>query len=537
VLLVEAGNDTPPGEEPEDVRDPFYVAAYNRDYMWPDMRVTWTNDAPGGPRSMWYEQARIMGGGSSVNSMIGLRGHPADFAQWAEFAGPQWSWENVAPYYHKLERDLDFANPEHGADGPIPIRRHARKDWPPFCKAVERVLVRRGIPYVPDANAAGAGDGICAVPMTNLPSQRVSAAMAYLTPAVRARSNLTILARTHVTKLRFVGSRVVGIDAVKDGQPLAFDAANVVVSAGSLHTPALLMRSGIGAGEDLARLGIEVRIDRPGVGANLQEHPVVALAAYLKPQARQATGMRAHGNLSLRYSSGMPGCAGQDMYMAISNKTSWHALGLRLSYVAVLLQQPFSRGSVRLRSSDWREEPDVQMNVLSDPRDLDRMTAGIRYALDIVSDPLVAETCHDVFLASFSERVQSYNRVSAWNAFRSKLAVTALDWSGAGLRTSLIRHVIAPHSDARRIAGTPDSLKAWLKQNTTGYYHVSGTCRLGRESDRMAVVRADGAVIGAQNLYIADNSLMPTIVKSQTNLTAMMIGEKMADSLKTAIPA
>ena len=198
VLLIEAGRDFPPGEEPADIRDTFYTAAYVRENLWPDTRVHWLapRAGEGARRPSFYEQARVIGGGSSVNAMVALRGLALDFEEWEAAGAKGWSWDDVEPFYRRLEHDLDFDDPRHGREGPIPVRRHPRREWPPFVEAVADELERRGYRYVDDVNG-GNRDGFGRVPMSSLPSQRVSAAMGYLDRETRRRENLRVLSRTH----------------------------------------------------------------------------------------------------------------------------------------------------------------------------------------------------------------------------------------------------------------------------------------------------------------------------------------------------
>jgi 5-(hydroxymethyl)furfural/furfural oxidase len=291
------------------------------------------------------------------------------------------------------------------------------------------------------------------------------------------------------------------------------------------------MRSGIGPAAHLADLGIQLRADRRGVGQNLQDHPAVGLATLLKKSAAQDKKMRSHANLALRYSSTLTSCDPLDMYIVVSNKTSWHALGQRLGYMAILLQQPLSRGHVALKTPRADDAPAVTFNLLTDSRDLIRLEQGLRFAFSLNHTKAVTNVIHDRFLATFSKRVQAYNRISRSNAVRSWIATQALDrlpW----LRPWLLHNIIAPRANADLVIGQHNELEEWIKTNVTGYYHVAGTCRLGRSEDPLAVVGPSGKVHGISGLRVADNSIMPVLVKSQANLTAMMIGEKIADAVK-----
>ncbi|MFO0995905.1 MAG: GMC family oxidoreductase N-terminal domain-containing protein [Alphaproteobacteria bacterium] len=529
VLLLEAGRDTPPGAEPRDVLDIFYTAAHNPKNLWPAMRVHWQAARHrGSAPPVFFEQARILGGGSAVNAMVGPRGFPEDFSRWVAMGAAGWSWDDVLPYYRKLESDLDFDGPLHGKGGPIPLRRNPRENWPPMCRALEAALERRQYHYVADMNDLPR-DGYVAVPMTNRPSHRVSAAIGYLTADVRRRANLTIFTETHVEGLALSGSQVTGVVAKRNGNRVRYAAREVIVSAGALHSPGLLMRAGIGPAEALRGLGITIVADRPGVGQNLQEHPTVTLAPVLSRRGQQSRALRSAANLGLRYSSGVPGCGPSDMYIAFQNKSSWHALGERFGAFIVGLNQPFSRGRLQLRSPDPYAEPDVEFDILSDARDYQRIKEGLELAFALLAEPEPRALIHGAVLASFSERVRRLNRLSAVNGIAASIADALLE---SPVRRWLLRHVIAPGADANEVLADPATLESWIRANATGFFHPSGTCRIGQPDDPMAVVDSQCRVFGVEGLRVVDASAMPVIVRANTNVTTMMIGEKIADAIR-----
>ncbi len=285
VLLLEAGRDTPPGNEPADVLDTYATSYYNDAYFWPDLKVHWRRKDNSPP--VGFSQGRIMGGGSSVMGMVAYRGTPDDYAEWEALGAAGWGWNDVLPYFRKLENEMDFGGDLHGKDGPVPIRRTKPQDWAPLSKAVHVYAQERQIPFIADMNA-DFRDGYGAVPMSNWPHKRASAAICYLDASVRARSNLTIM---H-------GATVTGLFSRGDGSPASkrssaetassFSAREIILSAGGIHSPDFLLRSGIGRAADLRKLGIEVRADLPGVGENLSNHAIVFVGLLQRPQARQA---------------------------------------------------------------------------------------------------------------------------------------------------------------------------------------------------------------------------------------------------------
>ena len=531
VLLVEAGRDYLPGKEPAAIRDTFYTAAYVRENLWPDTRVDWLTPLAGERKrdAAFYEQAKVIGGGSSVNAMVGLRGLAADFEEWTALGVDGWSWSDVQPFYCRLEHDLDFEDENHGRDGPIALRRHARSVWPPFVNAVARELDARGYRYIDDVNA-GVRDGYGRIPMTSLPTQRMSAAMGYLTDEVRARKNLSILASTQVRSLAMEANRVTGVSLRRHGRDEVLTAGEVILSCGSYRTPLLLMHSGLGPPDQLSDQGIAVRVALPGVGANLHDHPTFAAAAHLRLGATQLASLRSHANAGLFYSSGVEGCPPLDMYMPIANKISWHAVGERIGGLFLVVMKPFSRGRVRLTSPDPTVAPTIEVNAFGDERDLRRAMEAMRLAHDILKQPAIKALTNYQFGGSFTKRVSDLNVHTRANWAKSAFACLLLD-GPASLRNLLMRTLVCPDAELAALVADDQRLQAWLRANITGFFHPVGTCRMGAADDDQAVVTSDGRVRGVQGLRIADASVMPTIVRATTNLTAIMIGEKIAQSI------
>ena len=533
VLLIEAGPDHPPGREPWDIRDTYYTTFFRPDNFWPDIRAYFgpiPHNDPGSAVPRRYEQARVMGGGSSINAMIALRGHPADFEEWVAAGAGGWGWDDVLPYYRKLEHDLDFGGPLHGNDGPIPVRRHRRDQWPGFCQAVvEAVEGLHGFQHVPDMNGEVA-EGYCSVPISSSPTQRVSTAMGYLTDEVRRRQNLRIIDQARMETLDFDGRRATGV-RIRRGEAVESHAGQeVILSAGALQTPALLMRNGIGSAAALQEIGIDVRADLPGVGQNLQDHPAVSMAAYLKPAGKQARSLRAAPNVALRFSSGVTGCPDADMYVSVTNKSSWHPLGRRLAGLVSCIYKPASRGQVGLDSADPNESPRIEFNLLSDDRDVARLAGCLRTSYGIYRHPALARVVHEYFPASYSERIRDLNRYGGANWLRS-FAANLLLSGPTPLRRKLIRDVIAPGDDAAALMADDDALNAWVRARAVPFYHPVGTCRIGGPDTAGAVVGPDCRVHGVEGLRVIDASVMPTIPRANTNLTVIMIAEKMAAAI------
>jgi 5-(hydroxymethyl)furfural/furfural oxidase len=532
VALIEAGPDTPPGSEPADILDSYPIVAYfNRAYHWQNLQVHLADPERKSGGARRYEQAKVMGGGTSINGMFAFRGLPWDFADW-EAAGAQgWGWADVLPYYRKLETDLDYGNrPVHGNAGPLPIRRIPREQWSPFSEATAKALESFGYANIEDHNGA-TGDGFFPMCINNVDGERISAARAYLTREVRARPNLTILPGTEMRSLVFEGNRASGV-VVRDAQgERTLRAREIVVSAGALQTPGVLMRAGIGPADHLREHGITVRADRPGVGANLQDHPMVALAGYLRPGQHLPATMRRHIQMGFRYSSQVPNTPAGDMFVLASNRAAWHPLGRRLASILVCVNRPYSTGLVRLSGARPDDAPFINFRQLSDERDLIRLEQGMKLLWKTVNSPSVRNAVGEIFPASFSERVRKLGAVNRKNWFLTLLAAGVMS-TGSTARKLMIEKVISPDAEVAGLMRSDNALRDWVIGNTTGSWHASGTCRLGRPDQKMAVVDSAARVIGVEGLRVVDASIMPSVISGNTMLTTIMAGEKIADAIK-----
>ncbi|WP_018390847.1 GMC family oxidoreductase [Ancylobacter sp. FA202] len=532
VALIEAGPDTPPGAEPADTLDAYPIVAYfNRLYHWQNLSIHLNAPKPGAAGRR-YEQARVMGGGTSINGQFAFRGVPWDYEHWREDGAEGWGWDDVLPYFRKLETDLDYGDSQlHGSHGPLPLRRIPEKDWSPFAKTVAKVLDTKGVANIRDHNGVF-DDGYFPMTINNVEGKRVSTARAYLTREVRARPNLTILAETEMTELLFEGRRVTGLKAQGPQGPLTLKAREVILSTGALQTPAHLMRAGIGPAAHLKEFGLNVRADRPGVGQNLQDHPMVAFAAYLPKAARLPASQRRHIQLGYRYSSGLPETTPGDMFVLPSNRAAWHPLGRRLASILVCVNRPYSTGEVRLQGSDAATAPFVNFRQLSDERDLVRLEDGMHRLWGIVTDPAMDGVIESIFPATFSERVRKLGAVSRTNWFMTLMAAGIMA-TGPLSRKLMIENVITPGLKAREMMGDREALRAWIRDNACGSWHASGTCRIGRPDDPRAVVDSAARVIGVEGLRVVDASIMPAVISANTMLTTIMAGEKIADAIKS----
>ncbi len=528
VLLVEAGADCVPGAVPADIRDTYAGHAFNNaSYFWPALKRQAGSDAT--LREFRYEQARILGGGSSINGQVALRGAPRDYDRWAELGAAGWDWEGVLPYFRKLESDRDFATAMHGRDGPIPIGRIPPSAWDDFTRSVVENWKQAGHRERLDMNGTFE-DGYAAIPLANDGTQRVSTAVGYLTPAVRQRPNLAIWTDTEARRVLFDGRRVAGVEVQREGRLVQVRGARVVLCAGALHTPWLLLRSGVGAAEHLAQHGVAVVHDLPGVGRNLQDHPSISISAYLPAHVRRRPALR-HNYVNLVYSSGERDCPSHDMVMMVVVKSAWHEVGERLGTLSTYVGKSYSRGTVSLDAGAPEASPRVRFNWLADPRDLGRLAASFRFMASLLTTGPVPANATDPFTVGFSEKVKRLGRKTPANRMLTWLAARSLD-SSAWVRGWMIRNVIAGGTRVDALARDPAALGHYVREATTGIWHPCGTCRMGRADDPASVTDARGQVLGIGGLVVADASVMPEIPTNNLNVPTIMVAEKIADMLR-----
>ena len=536
VLVCEAGQDTPPGKVPPEILDSYSGTAYfDPRFHWTELKVhtqlvSHNNPDAERPPLRKYEQARVLGGGSSINGQMANRGAPTDYAEWEARGADGWGWEDVLPYFRKVERDLDFDDPFHGKEGRIPVRRIMPEHWNGHATAVAEALRQAGYTYLPDQNGEFV-DGYFPVTISNASEQRVSAAIGYLDAETRARENLTISTGTQVTALLFEDRRCVGVRALVGGQEQEFRAKEVILSSGAIHSPAHLMRAGIGPAGHLRDLGIPVLVNLPGVGQRLMDHPSIALSSFIRRAARVDSRTRRHILVGLRYSSGIDGAPSGDMFVAVVSKSAWHAVGEQIASFLTFVNKTYSEtGQVRLASPDWRQEPIVEFNLLADRRDLDRLMQGFRKMAAIqMSEPLRKVTSNP-FPASYSERVRKVGVVNAKNRLLTQIVARFLD-GPAPLRRVLIDRFIVEGFRFDEVMTDDDALEAFVRKAAIGVWHASCSCRMGRADDPMAVVDTTGRVRGVEGLRVVDASIFPVVPCANTNFPVLMTAEKIADAI------
>lgn len=534
VLLLEAGEDFNPGEEPPEICDSFAGTAHsNPRFTWPGLAATFLprpSNAPDSRPRRRYAQGRVIGGGSSINGMASNRGLPSDYDDWAARGAVGWDWEGVLPAFRRLETDHDFQGPLHGQDGPIGLRRWFEDEWPGFCRGVMEAIADQGYRNLHDQNGVF-DDGYFPVPYANVGDRRMSAAMGYLNAEVRARKNLTIIGKTVAQSIVFEGKKATGVRVSREGGLRTFRGREIVVSLGAIHSPAFLMRSGIGPGQALSDMGIPVIADRPGVGQHLMEHPGVNFGCTLRPEARLPRHLRRQMFAGLRWSSGLEGCPAGDMYIIPTNKAAWHAMGERLGLIMVWVNKSFSTGEVRLASRDPAVAPIIDFDMCSDPRDMKRLVHGVRMLLNLQRHAAIQATVDQVFPVSYSDRARKVAVYSPFNAFQTRLGALAMD-SHPRIRRLIVDTLIADGPSLEELEADDTAIESWIRDTVLGHWHACSTCRMGAPDDPMAVTDPAARVYGVEGLRVCDASIMPMVPCANTNLPTLMVGEKVASLMK-----
>ena len=534
VCLIEAGRDISLSSMPPAIRSRYPGRAYlDVSNIWQRLGA-WMGSRATAPRR--YEQARILGGGSAINALMTNRGAPADYDEWQRLGAEGWSWENCLPYFRKLESDQDFTGSEHAAlhghAGPLRIRRTPAERLSPFVRGVIKALGRQGLAHKADQNGQWEDGVFVGAIGVSAEGERIPTSVCYLTDAVRQRSNLTIRTDCLVDRVLFESDRAVGAAILgPDGEQEMLFAREVILCAGAIHSPAVLMRSGIGTADELEPLGIAVVAERPGVGANLMEHPSIAVSALLTRQGRTPFPDEHHEQAIVRFSSGLADTPKGDMHGAILSRSGWHSIGYRLGTLFFWVNKSYSRGRLRLLSRSPHDEPQVRFAMLSDERDLQRLKQALRFGARALEDEQLSAERSVVFPSSYSPRVAKVAQPGLFNAVQRGALSLLLDIAGP-LRRLLVHGLITQGVTLEKLLADDAALTAFVQRNVGGTWHPSGTCRMGRGDDPLAVTTGDGRVIGVTGLRVCDASLMPSIPCANTNVPTIMIAERIADLIK-----
>lgn len=494
VLLLEAG----PADDADEIRIPAaFVNLFKTRWDW-DYRTTEQKQLHG--RRADWPRMKALGGCSSMNAMIYMRGNRADYDGWRDAGGARgWGYRDVLPYFVRSETNTRFGDPYHGTDGPLHVED--RRFTHDLTERWVQSAVSWGLKPNDDFNGAQQqGAGLYQVTCER--GRRASAADGYLRPAMD-RPNLAVRTGAHVNRVLLEGGRAVGVSYSREGEERSVRAdREVVLSGGAINSPQLLMLSGIGPAAHLREVGVEVVADLPGVGGNLQDHPVVPLmwftrdtsdiAEFATPARLAQWQLFGRGPLASNVGEGgaffpsRDGLAAPDIQVHVA-PTGFYDNGLRepvgrLFTAAATLVSPASRGALRLRSTNPRWHPEIDAAYYDDPADLDAMLAGSRVLLDIARQaPLAAR-------------------------------------------------LGAPWRPARSDGLTDGELTEHIRQLTQTLYHPSGTCAMGSGED--AVVDPELRVRGVESLRVVDASVMPVVPRGNTNAPTIMIAEKAADLLR-----
>jgi 5-(hydroxymethyl)furfural/furfural oxidase len=489
VLLLEAGPDYRSADAPFEMRiaNPAGVILapeHLQQYSWGALKARRTETQE--PIAYW--RGRGVGGSSAINGQIAIRGMLDDFDIWERRGCTGWSGRDVLPYFNKLENDLDFGDrPYHGNSGPIPVWRTPQDKWGGVDRALRDVCLDLEYGWCEDHNAP-TGTGVSPYAMNRRGDERVSTNDGYLEPA-RGRDNLTIVGDALTDSVEFDGVRA-GALRVRTRQGWQrFEAGEIILCAGAIHSPAILMRSGVGPADDLRKLGIRVIADRP-VGNDLIDHPMIAMILGLKPEARAPNPRARHTNCVVRYSSGLSGAGENDMFLIAMNLLGYSEKTLGFGFIWMTAYQTYSRGRLRITSRSPEIDPDVRFMMLSDERDRVRMRDGLK-------------------------RLREFERHAA--------VIGIADWVGFGNPMAAAKAVPPPASG--------DELDRWMLANCYDSQHAAGSCRMGSTSDPRSVVDKDCRVIGVEGIRVIDCSIMPEIVRANTHLSTVMIGELMAERI------
>ena len=497
VLLLEGGPDYPNFETlPDDVKYGYATGtdlAVGDEHDWGYTASVNSADEIA-DRMIRLPRGKLTGGTSAINGQIFLRGLTYDFSNWTAHGLNNWNYQEVLPYFRKLETDLDFGGDFHGKEGPIVARRFPKDTWTEPQRGFHQACLDRNYRETEDFNLPEA-TGVGAFPCNNPNGIRVSTSLGYLSES-RHRMNFTLRPNCTVKRLIMTKNKITGVEVESGGDLFQVEAETVILSAGSLANPKILMLSGIGPAEDLESCGIKPLVNLKGVGKNLQDHPQNFVHAKVKNlESLDTTSPRLQ--VALRYSS-RESKLKDDMMMwmgsyaingdyrdILSSGTSDNKLQVEVTgiQITISLYLATSRGSVTLNPVNPNNNPVVNLNLLHTDNDVSRMAEGVEIASGIME-------------SSSLEHIVDKRTSPAGDIFKNK-----------------------------------PLFHKWLRSSTTTGNHLTSTCAMGIASNKLAVVDETCRVFGLDNLYIADASIMPETVRANTNVTTMMIGEKLADFL------
>ena len=490
ILLLEAGPDYKTFEETPDIVK-FGNIPWHASYG-PDAPV-WGYQATAVPKrdKFGLPRGKIIGGSSSVNGQVFFRGIPEDYDEWEDLGNNGWSYLNILKYFRRSENDLTFGSDDfHGNQGPIPVRRYSNDELMPSSQAFIDACMAQGYDFTADQNHPES-TGVGMKPLNNVDGVRMSAALTYLTLS-RHRMNLTIRGDVLVRRVIFEGDEAIGVEAESQGEVFAIEAGEVILCGGAINSPQLLMLSGIGPKEHLDEFGISSVKDLSGVGQNLRDHPSAFLLfeSYMDqvgedPKAQQV-GMR----FTVPGSTVRNDMQVSPLFMTSEHRPDTIPLDPDKNYLgfSVALQKALSSGEITLNSSDPTKHPNLFYNYLDHPEDLRRMREAVKICISIAEDRYFT------------------------GIIKTRINPTDIDIE------------------------SDDNLDKWLYSIVGTQHHSSGTCKMGPSEDPFSVVSESGLVHGVKNLRVADASIMPDVVRANTNATVIMMAEKIADEIIGPFP-
>ena len=454
-------------------------------------------------RRLVVPRGKVLGGSSSVNGMVWVRGHARDFDHWAEAGATGWDYAGVLPYYRRLEHwHGDKASDWRGTDGPLHVRR--ARQWNPLMKAFVAAGREAGYPVTEDYNGYQQ-EGFAAFDMSVHNGRRWSTANAYLRPALR--TGRVRLVRGLAQRVVIENGRATGVEvAIKGGTETIRAGREVILSASSINTPKLLMLSGIGPAAHLADHGIELVADRPGVGQNLQDH----LEVYVQFAAKQPITLYRYWNLL-----GKALIGAQWLFLK-----SGHGASNQFESCAFL------------RSAAGIEYPDIQFHFLPIAVRYDGKAAAEGHGFQVHTGPMRSPSRGSVTLRSADPAappVIRFNYMEAeedWQVFRTALRLTREIMAQPAMAPHM-KHEIQPGAAAESDA----ALDAFIREHAESAYHPCGTARMGAVDDPSAVVDPEARVIGVDGLRVADSSIFPRVTNGNTNAPSILVGEKVADHI------
>lgn len=485
VTLIEAGPNYTAGDTVWHLRtkqmNPAMDTAHHPEYFW----MGFTASRSAHQEREFYFRGRGVGGSSAINGGVAYRPSPEDFENWVDAGCKGWSWQDVLPYFIKMEDDEMFGDePYHGRGGPIPVGREPVEGWSGYEIAFRDATESLGYPWQPDTNAPDQ-TGVGYYPFNFRNEERVSTNVGYLEPA-RGRANLELRCGALVDRLLFDGDRAVGVRLVGGDGPEDVFGGEILLCAGTAGSAGILMRSGIGHAQHLRELGVPVRADLP-VGDNVQDHANVSVGFALQPGLAQGS---YRPSVCLRYTTGLGGGGRNDAFIGASGPWGEDA---QVGSLMAWLNQPFSQGTLRLVSADPSIDPVADINLLADERDRIRSRDIIRHVFELFHQPAIEKVA-----------VPGTGRIG-----RTVPVEEVEQWSDGELEAFA-------HKVVRDVA------------------HMTGTCRMGDPADTRTVVDPQCRVLGTEGLRVIDASVIPLLTRANTNFPTIMMAERMADVMRGA---